>query len=230
MPCPPQLQSTVHDMEQLLDKMTDPVKNLDQHLLYTENIRRIKDMLLELYTNPMYIEVRCKNDIDTKEIENSITNIKRRTSETHTDLRTWKATNTKTCRQEEAISVFTHIESSHNALYEEIMQHFDYLTEEDPVTTEESGMKETWKAKALSNLKELSNLRALVTIYDIACEDINMNMLGGRLNILHDIMLPQIQTVENEIRKQHLRNKLRDKISLIDTFLGSMTPPALTLI
>ena len=53
-------------MEQLLDKMTDPVKNLDQHLLYTENIRRIKDMLLELYTNPMYIEVRCKNNIDAK--------------------------------------------------------------------------------------------------------------------------------------------------------------------
>ena len=42
-------------------------------------------------------------------------------------------------------------------------------------------------------------------------------------------MLPQIQTMVNEIRKQVLRNKLRDKISLIDTFLGSMTPPALTL-
>ena len=55
-------------MEQLLDKMTDPVKNLDQHLLYTKNIRRINDMLLELYTNPMYIAVRCENDITTKEI------------------------------------------------------------------------------------------------------------------------------------------------------------------
>ena len=87
----PQLQSTIHAMNHLLDEMGIPVQNFDQHLLYTENIRRIKDMLLELYTNPMYIEARCKNNIDAKEIEASITNIERRTSATHTDLRTWKA-------------------------------------------------------------------------------------------------------------------------------------------
>ena len=43
--------------------MTDPVKNLDQHLLYTKSIGRINDML---YTDPTYIEVRCENDIDAK--------------------------------------------------------------------------------------------------------------------------------------------------------------------
>ena len=41
-------------------------------------------------------------------------------------------------------------------------------------------------------------------------------------------MLPQIQTMEEEI-KQHVRNELRGKIELINTFLGSMTPPELTL-
>ena len=40
-------------------------------------------------------------------------------------------------------------------------------------------MKETWKAKALSTLKELSNLRALVTIYNIACEDMNRTCLDA---------------------------------------------------
>ena len=54
-------------------------------------------------------------------------------------------------------------------------------------------------------------------------------MLGSRLNTLHDVTLPQIQTMEEEIRKQHVRNELRDKINLIDTLLGSMTPPELTL-
>ena len=75
MPYLPQLQSTIHTMEHLLDEMGNPVQTFDQHLLYTENIRRIKDMMLELYTNPMYIEVRCKNNTNAKDIKASITNI-----------------------------------------------------------------------------------------------------------------------------------------------------------
>ena len=58
MPYLPQLQSTIHTMDNLLDEMGNPVHNFDRHLLYIENIRRIKDMLLELYTNPMYIDAR----------------------------------------------------------------------------------------------------------------------------------------------------------------------------
>ena len=43
-------------------------------------------------------------------------------------------------------------------------------------------------------------------------------------------MIPsRIRIIENANKKQDLRSKLRDEISSIDTFLGSMTQPALTL-
>ena len=107
-----------------------------QKLLYAENIRRIKDMLLESNTDPMDIEDRYENDIDTTKIctlRASITNIERRTSTAHTDLCTWRASNTRARRQEEAKSVFTHIESSYDALSQEITQYGDYLIAEDHV-------------------------------------------------------------------------------------------------
>ena len=45
-------------MEQLLDTMNDPTKDPKQHLLHSNNIGRINDMLQRLYTNPTYIEVK----------------------------------------------------------------------------------------------------------------------------------------------------------------------------
>ena len=74
-------------------------------------------------------------------------------SDNLTNLRTLKTTYPTTRRQAEAISVFTHIESSHNALHEEIMQYFDHLTKENLGSTEKPVPRETWKAQALSNLK-----------------------------------------------------------------------------
>ena len=115
-------------MEQLLDTMNDPAKTPKEHLLHTKNIGRINDMLLGLYTNPTYIEVKCQNGSNSKEIENSIANIQKRMSENLSSLRAWKITHTKARRQEEAITIFTNVKSSHNTLYEEIMQHFDQLT------------------------------------------------------------------------------------------------------
>ena len=91
-----------------MEGMRTPIQNSDQQLLYAENIRRIKDMLLEVNTNPLDSKDRYKNDIEAKEIGTlraSITNIERRTSAAHTNLCTWKATNTRARRQEEAISV-----------------------------------------------------------------------------------------------------------------------------
>ena len=142
-------------MEQLLDTMNDPTKDPKQHLLHTNNIGRINDMLQRLYTNPTYIEVKCENGPNSTEIENSIANIQRRMSENLASLRAWKTTHTKTRRQEEAISIFISVESNHNTLHEEIMQHFDQLAKENPSPTDKPIPKETWKAKALSNLNEL---------------------------------------------------------------------------
>ena len=90
-------------------------------------------------------------------------------------------------------------------------------------------MEKPWKEQAASITGELSNLRALMNIYDITCDDIDMDALGAKLNKLQDTILPKIQIIESKIRKHGLRNKLRNKISNIDTFLGSMTQPALTL-
>ena len=78
-------------MEDLLEGIRTPIQNSDQEPLYAENIRKIKGMLLEANTDPLDIEARYKNDIDTTEIgilRASITNIKRKTSAAHTDLRT----------------------------------------------------------------------------------------------------------------------------------------------
>ena len=76
------------------------------------------------------------------------------------------------------------------------MQHFDQLAKENPSPTDTPIPKETWKAKALSNLYKLSNLRALVTIYDVTCGALNIDTLGSKLNTLHDVRIPQIQTIE----------------------------------
>ena len=105
-----------------------------------------------------------RNGSNSKEIKNSIANIQKRMSENLSNLQTWKTTHTKTRRQEEAISVFTNVKLSHNTLHEENTQYFDHITKENPSSTDTPIPKETWKAKALSNLNELSNLRALVTI------------------------------------------------------------------
>ena len=197
MPCPPQLQNIIHNMEQLLDTMNDPTKDPKQHLLHTNNIGRINDMLQKLHTNPMYIEVKRENGPNSTEIENSVANIQKRMSENLASLRAWKTTHTKTRRQEEAISIF---------INEEIMQHFDQLGKENHSHTNKLIPKEIWKAKALSNLHKLSNLRALVTIYDVTYGTLNIDTLGSKLNTLQNVTLPQIQALEEENRRQHVRN------------------------
>ena len=132
MPYPQQLQNTIHDMEQLLDTMIDPTMDPKQYLMHTNNIGRINHMLQWLYTNPKYIEVKRENGPNSKEIENSTANIQRRMSENLANLQAWKTAYTKTRRQEEAVSILTNIEWSHNTLHEEIMQHFDQFAKENP--------------------------------------------------------------------------------------------------
>ena len=90
-------------------------------------------------------------------------------------------------------------------------------------------MEKPWKEQAALISGELSNLRALVNIYDITCDDIDMDTLGVKLNNLQDMIPSRIQIIENANKKQYLRSKLRDEIHNIDVFLGSMTQPALTL-
>ena len=69
----------------------------------------------------------------------------------------------------------------------------------------------------------------MVKLYDITCDDIDMDTLGAKLNNLQDMIPSRIQVIENANKKQDLRSKLRDKIHSIDAFLGSMTQPSLTL-
>ena len=110
-------------MEDLLAEMRTPVQNPNQELLYTENIRRINGMISEANIDSLDIEAKNKNDIDTTEFDilrGSISNIACRTSTIHINLCTWRSSNTRARRQEEAIPVYTHIESSYDALNQEI--------------------------------------------------------------------------------------------------------------
>ena len=128
-------QTTIHDMEQLLDAMNDPTMDTEQHLLHISNIGKINDMLQTLYKNPQYIKIKRENGPSLKEMDNSTTNIQKRMSENLDRLQVWKTTYTKTRRQEEATSIFTDIKSKHNALRKEITRHSDYFTKESPSTS-----------------------------------------------------------------------------------------------
>ena len=111
------LRSRIHAMEDLLTEIRTPVQNPSQELLYTEYIRRINGMISEANIDSLDIEAKYKNDIDTTEFDilrASITNIERRTSTTHIDLCTWRMSNTRARRQEEAKYVYTHIKLSYD--------------------------------------------------------------------------------------------------------------------
>ena len=108
-------------------------------------------MISETNIDSLDIETNYKNNIETTELDiirASITNIERRTSTTHIDLCTWRTSNTRARRQEEAKSVYTHIESSYAALSQEITRHGDYLTAEDNVISEGLKMEKPWKEQA----------------------------------------------------------------------------------
>ena len=81
-------------------------------------------------------------------LRTSITNVECRTSATHVDLCAWRISNVRARRQEEAKSVYTHIELSYDALHQEIKQHGDYLTAEDHVIKEGLKIEKPWKEQA----------------------------------------------------------------------------------
>ena len=85
-------QTTIHDMEELLDVMNDPTMDTKQHLLHTSNIGKINEMLQTLYKNPRYIKIKRENGPSLKEMDNSTTNIQKRMSENLDKLQVWKTT------------------------------------------------------------------------------------------------------------------------------------------
>ena len=56
-------------------------------------------------------------------------------------------------------------------------------------------MEKPWRTQATLISKELSNLRALVNIYDITCDDIDRNTLEDKLSNLRDMIPTKIQII-----------------------------------
>ena len=113
----------------------------------------------------------------------------------------------------------------YDALKQEVTQHGNYLTAEDHVITKGMKMREPWKKQATQISKEFSNLRALINIYDVTCNDIDMSTLEDKLSKLRNL----IDTIKdpptpdtNMSSLSNLKRRLRGIIHTKEALLATM--------
>ena len=65
-------------------------------------------------------------------------------------------------------------------------------------------MREPWKKQIKQIAKDLSDLTALTNTNNIACTDIHLSTLGGKIDTLQDLIPTTIASIEEADRKQGL--------------------------